>query len=276
MNKLLRANFSRLGKSRSFWIGMAVMLAFSLGYCLQQYRYNTLYHQEYGLDTVLFAPYIVTGILIAVFCSIFIGKEYGNGTIRNKLVVGHSRSSVYLANFITVTAAGLLMNLVYTATACALGIPLLGSLKSAGTIVLIFLLSGLLLTVALSAVFSMLALLNQNPAFVALFSTLGIFLALILAGYMYSRMQAPEFIEPYSLTIDGVVQAMEPEPNPNYLNDTQRSYYQFVMDLLPTGQAIQIAGMDVPHPERMPLFSALIIAAANIAGVYFFRRKDLK
>ena len=47
----------------------------------------------------------VVGILISIFYSLFLGTEYNDGTIRNKLIVGHKRETIYLASFITGTVA---------------------------------------------------------------------------------------------------------------------------------------------------------------------------
>jgi ABC-2 type transport system permease protein len=280
MNKLLCANFARLKRSKCFWICLAVMLVYSIIYCLSEYRNKIQYGYEASLDAVFCSPYIVVGILVAVFCSLFVGTEYSDGTIRNKLVVGHSRSSIYLANFVVCAVAGLLMNLIYLAITCALGIPLLGFFQADLSIMLILLLDGLLLTVAFAAVFSLLAMLNQNKALVATISTVAAFAAIFLFASLYSRMNEPEFLEPYSITIHSagqtVVQPGESIPNPNYLNDSQRAVVQFFLDFLPTGQAGQISGRDVPHPGLMPLYSIIIAVVMNAAGVLFFRRKDLR
>lgn len=50
-----------------------------------------------ALDDRFFAYSFFIGILSAIFCSLFTGTEYSDGTIRNKIVVGHSRISIYLS-----------------------------------------------------------------------------------------------------------------------------------------------------------------------------------
>ena len=36
------------------------------------------------------------GIILAVFCSLFIGTEHNDGTIRNKIIVGHEKSKLFI------------------------------------------------------------------------------------------------------------------------------------------------------------------------------------
>ncbi len=280
MNKLLRANFTRLKKSKGFWIGMAAMILYSLAFCLNEYLNKIQYGYNTSMDAAFFSPYIAVGILIAIFCSLFIGTEYSDGTIRNKLVVGHSRSSIYLANFVVCAVAGLLMNLAYLIATCALGIPLLGLLQTDFQIVLLLLLSGMLLTVACAAIFSLLSMLNHNKALVAVLCTVLAFAAILCAYLLDSKINAPEFLPSTSVTINSggqaVVQPGELVPNPSYLNNDERALYQAVMDFLPTGQAWQIAARNAPHLDLMFVYSGIIIVAANVFGILLFRRKDLK
>ena len=56
---------------------------------------------------------LMSGVVLSAFCSLFVGAEYSDGTIRNKIAVGHSRAAVYLANLVTCSAAGVLICLGY-------------------------------------------------------------------------------------------------------------------------------------------------------------------
>lgn len=65
-------------------------------------------------------------------------------------------------------------------------------------------------------------------------------------------------------------------PNPNYLQPVPRAVCRFPIDLLPTGQCLQISARSVEQFWRMPLLSLSAIAASTCAGLLLFRRKDLK
>ena len=65
-------------------------------------------------------------LIQAPFLSVYLGTEFSEGTIRNKLVAGHSRPAVYLSNLILCAIAGVLLCLGYIAAVLAVGLPLLG------------------------------------------------------------------------------------------------------------------------------------------------------
>lgn len=113
MRKLLHANFSRLLKSKIFWICGAIILAISVinAFNTVGYTNRLLYHGKAYIDGFMFtlAPY--TAIFSAVFITLFVGTEYADKTIRNKLIIGHTRTNIYLADFI-ICFAGSVMLLV--------------------------------------------------------------------------------------------------------------------------------------------------------------------
>ena len=67
-----------------------------------------------------------------------------------------------------------------------------------------------------------------------------------------------------------------PEPNPHYLTGLEREVYQFLYDLLPTGQSLQYTTLGFTDPAKLMGLSALVAAVFSAAGAALFRRKDLK
>lgn len=279
MRKLLHANFLRLKKDKYFWTGIVVMALYAIADCAGQYNNMTRYEMTVSYDGVFFASHMVIGMLIAAFCSLYIGTEYSDGTIRNKLIAGCDRKSIYLSNFITCTAAGGMMNTVYMLVAGILGIPLFGFFESSMGAVLMNLLNSVLMTAAFTAVFTMLSMLNQNKALVAVISMIGVFAAIILALYIAMKLGEKEFVDGavMSKTVgDTTTQTIQKIPNPMYLKPAQRAAHQFVLDLLPTGQSLQIASLSVRNPWTLGAYSLIITGVVNIVGVFCFKRKDLK
>ena len=104
MRNLLSANFARLRKSVLFWLGIAAMAVYAVIMLVSWYRTNQIILQSdrpemaMGMDQFLFSFIGLIGILLAAFVGLFLGTEYSDGALRSKLIVGHSRSTVYLSN----------------------------------------------------------------------------------------------------------------------------------------------------------------------------------
>lgn len=272
MHNLLKANFSRLKKDKVFWMGMAFMFCAGLFGVVQRFKNEPTAPP----DQLLFLFPVLIGIVSAAFCSLFIGTEYSDGTIRNKLIAGHTRSAIYLSGFIACAFAGILMCLSYLAAVAALGVPLLGLVAMNMQAVFILLLLGLLTVIASTALFTLLCMLNQNKASAAVLCILMVIALLVLSSAINARLDAPEYFEGYTMTDSSGQVTSQKMLNPQYLTGTQREVHQFFLDFLPTGQAIEIATLSTPHLYLMPLYSVFITIASTACGVLCFRKKDLK
>lgn len=51
---------------------------------------------------------------------------------------------------------------------------------------------------------------------------------------------------------------------------------QFIYDVNPGGQAIQCSTMQVVNLTRLPIYSLVIVILTTGAGVWIFKKKDLK
>ena len=275
MTKLLSANFLRLKKSHLFW----GILAF--GAALAGFRVYTLWrdHVDVGvvstLDDGLFTYAQLIGMTAAVFTSLFLGTEYSDGAIRNKVTSGCSRVSIYLAGSLTVFAASVLSLASYWVVALAMGIPLLAPLGMSAGQALFTVLGVLLMTAAFCAIFTCITMNCSSKAANAVACILLFFALLIASTYIYSRLDAPEYSADYIITVDGF-DMTEPVPNPRYLQPGPRAVFEFFRDLLPTGQGVQYSIGDTAHPARLLLCSLGLTAVFTGAGAALFRRKDLK
>lgn len=82
MTKLLKAGFFRLKKDTIFW----VFLFLSIGIAgITLYRFYDINLPK--LDRLINEYIWYIGLLMAIFVSIFVGKEYSEGIIRNKIIV---------------------------------------------------------------------------------------------------------------------------------------------------------------------------------------------
>ena len=90
MIKLLRAGFYRLKKEKLFWIFIIVSILVA-GYMF------TL--KVNSIDGIVNNYLAFIGLLIAIFVSIFVGKEHSEGIIRNKIIVRTYKKKNLLIKF---------------------------------------------------------------------------------------------------------------------------------------------------------------------------------
>lgn len=111
MLKLLRSNLTRIIKSPTFWICSAIYLIYGIiiAICgiVDQILGNEL------LYNVGFCGSPLTGYLILTFISIIIGADFNNKTIHNKILIGHSKSKIYLSNVLAFSICAIVLNLVF-------------------------------------------------------------------------------------------------------------------------------------------------------------------
>ncbi len=280
MNKLLSANFARLRKDRLFLFGIIAMFALAVYFRVSQYISVTNWGVIVTLDSLFFGYALFIGFAMAIFSSIFLGTEYSDGTIRNKLIVGHSRTNIYFANLITNIVAALLLCSAYLIASLGLGIPLLGFLEMETGLALQLFFMTILLAVAYSAIFTMLSMVCSNRTTVAVVSIILSFALIIIATDVYSKLAEPEFYPGITIVNEQGVQELESISNRRYLTGNKREIYQFIFDFIPSGQAMQISNpnMDIAliHPYMLPLSSLIISLVTTLIGVLVFRRKDFK
>lgn len=269
MLKLLRADFFCLRRSRTFWLCAAAAFVLSSLYMLRADADSMQTLDQNLLQVFPFLP-----ILHAAFVSLFLGLEYQDGTIRNKLIVGHSRIHVYLSRLLVsitgcfgILAAWALSILAGAAKFGWFASPARALVRNAAVI--------LLLTAALAAILTMLCMLLTNRAVSAVTAILLMFGLLALASTFYNALCEPETVSAAVVTANGF-EVGEPIPNPDYVSGTLRTVYQFAVDALPTGQSILLANQELEHPILALSASAGLVVLCSVVGMGAFRRKDLK
>lgn len=273
--KLLSADFSRLRKDKIFWLGTVFM--FGLGIFVVCTKYSDIihYNERELFDDALLAFVSIIGCCAAIFCSMFSGTEYSDGTIRNKLIVGHLRSSIYLSNWLTNIVAAIIMSIAFLISYCTLGTFLLEPPNAPLKKIVLLVFISIFTVIAYVSIFNMLAMLITRKSTAAVLCLLTFLGLLILAFVIKAKLDAPEFISEYRVTLNGIEQS-NPEPNPKYLQPAARRVYQFFLDILPTGQSIQLSSFDVLHPFLLIIYSTVINIATTAIGVFAFQKKNLK
>lgn len=275
MSKLFAAELSRMKKSRCFIYSMIFMLVLGIIMPLIQLNNMKQYGTSLMIENSFFAYTLFIGILLAVFSSFYIGTEFSDGTIRNKLIVGHNRTSIYLVNCLITMLAGCLMCLAYIITYTLLGIPLLGFFTVDLLILFLFILCSLFMSLAYSAIFTMIAMLVQNKSLTSVICILSAFVLLIGATYINSQLNQPKTFEAYSFNTGDSSSKTEIIENPRYLTGSKRAIYEFIYDFLPPCQAVQLSDMSAVHLWQMTLYSFIIIVIVTPLGICRLKKKDI-
>lgn len=226
------------------------------------------------LDHYYFNTLPFFGLFLSVFTSQFIGTEYSDGTIRNKIVIGHTRAEIYLSNLCVCLIAAFLLFAVW-AFSGMIGIPFLGTWSVGPSKLAEYLILSFLGIVMLTAIFTFISQLTLSKATSAILSILTALFLLMAASMIYNLLCEPETISEMAVTINGI-EAGAPMPNPNYVGGTLRTILQALLQILPTGQEILIADLEVSHPDLMILSSVLLTVIITSCGIVLFQKKDLK
>ena len=151
MLKLIRSNFARLLKSATFWIFFGAYALYSIllpiiasinidAETLAIPEQPSLLSLCYGAIGI---P--IPGIIIAVICCVFFSFDFQNGTLRNKLIIGHSRGQIYIANLLTMCVISLAMGAVYMLFFSCISLPVFGKIALPTKNTFILLLDGTLM-----------------------------------------------------------------------------------------------------------------------------------
>lgn len=276
MSKLLRSNFSRLWKDKIFWLCMGGMLIYAVAYMLNasQKTISPVTGEVYTLEHYYFMFLAYVGFFFAVITSMFLGTEYSDGTIRNKLIVGHTRTNVYLANLIVTFVASLLIMCVWFIGALV-GIPALGFFTFSPVKLAGYFLICVLLVATYSAINTFIAMLSSNKTATVLISIVLLICLIVCATTLYNALYEPETINSTSVMVNGVL-AGEEVPNPRYIGGTLRSIFNLLLVILPTGQSVNLAFLEMQRPITMIMSSLSVTVSVTALGIILFRKKDLK
>lgn len=301
MSRLLSANFARLFRSLWFWTCGLLMLLYSLWQAADvlSWAYNGIWAGERAdYVTSRLGDFTVPMLVVLpVLCALFLGAEYHNNTIRNKVVAGFRRRQIYLANLVTVLAAALIYAGAHVLVMTVAGLCIRTQSWDMGEYArrLLYCLPFILAVAAISTMLSMLIRLRALPVLVILLSVA----LLWLPQRIYMRLSSgPEDVVTegvYSIETrdsEGEVtvsywkddkevawEDLERVPNPKYVPEPRRSAYYFLIEALPGGQAFYLS--DSLNLERgsfleMAACSLTLAAASTALGLLLFKRKDLK
>ena len=298
MRKLLRANLTRLKKDKIFHLTMLALLvivAFVLYSCVSvsrtEWNPSESYEEEFpeadymeeytptSFEEKYFDSLPLSGFVLLVPISFFLGAEMSDGGARKKLSVGHTRAGVYFSDFLTslviVCAPFLiwLLGAVLGARLCGLGM-----LEKAEFVR--YLTVSFFSMLPLAAVFTLIGHLTDNKALPVVISMVMMLLLILLSAWVCNTLAEPERITYYEITAEGM-NLVEDVENPEYVGGTLRVVLPVLEILLPVCHQIRICSMwssivTLREAVLMIADAIALTAVLNAVGILLFRRKDLK
>lgn len=280
MRKLLSASFARLWKSKIFWTLEGFCFGFGVfAYALVAYNTHNLGPGwlEYEAHNYFYLLQIFIAVMIALFACFFIGTDYSDGTLRNKLSVGRSREEIYLSFLLTTFAAAFFFAAAYLLAVLLVGLPLSGTAVLTHVQAQPWRLLGCgLVIVEYAALFTMVSMLDSDKARNIVISLL-IAVILIFSGMMaYGKLSAPEYIQIVVPQSDGGILLKDGAPNPEYLTGTIRTVFAWLTTILPSGSTMLSLDKNCSFDWRNPICAATLTALLSVIGIGVFKKKDIK
>lgn len=257
MIKLLRADFIRLRKSlapRLCLVGMLLLAALFMVIQATSMEYTV------PLSRVIFLPMSLFGVATAAFVSAFVGTDFSDGFIRNKLLTASRRSDLVLSHIVVSCVACAIVYAVVTAFTAGIGRFFFENDVN-GADFFRNLLLGIGMSLATGCLFAVVTLLCGNKARAIIWCMALAFGMLFLCLHTNEVLVQTEYK-------DGVL-------NPHYVGGFRRAICGVLHDLNPCGQAAQLSAWEVWHPARAMLLDLLMVAGASALGCALFQRKDI-
>ena len=295
MFNLIRAEFRRMLDFKGFYIYL--ILSFLIG---------SFFMNEWGTfssyEVVILYFTMLYGFLASPFISLFVCRDHHDGTIRNKIIAGHSRSSILIAEYIVCFAAAMIIYGVYWTHVFINMKSDNGQFSFSSLMIIKFMLCCVLITAVYTALIVTAAMLIGSRASAVVWTLISLIL-LVLGSSLISSMVETDAMERIKKDI-GFYDVDEEA----LLSDTEREICVFFDDLLPFNQSMQLEhyvlfanlydndkinyGSEFKkfHEEKSKVcrkelikkstkflfVDAAFIAVITAFGVFFFRRKSLK
>lgn len=288
MIKLLRAGFFRLKKEIMFWLFIiATILVAGI-------RILTTSHDQ-PLDKFLYDYIVYIGLFIAMFVSVFVGKEHSEGIIRNKIIVGHNRISIYISKLIISIVVSVFCEFIYIAIMFLIGSKIYEPLQMPISQLSIIILNAVLIIITYCSIFNLISMICSEITISVVMSVV-IFVIMFVAEMIIGETaNQPKYITS-SIWDNGVRTIVSQDLNPNYPGDDIVNFAKTIYLLLPQGQANLIKDSKLTDSNekreqlytkeeieenikklyQMPIYSLIVISVINMGGLYLFSKKELK
>ncbi len=237
MTTLLRGDFLRFRKMKVVWYTLFGMIAMVIVMLLSSFL------NEAPLTTEPFQYLMYLGIIMAAPIGMFISSDYTNGTIRNKIIVGHNRSAVYMSKLLLCCSYALVVHVLCETVQFGVGIPLLGLENASGKAITV----NLILTVFI----------------VWVYASLSVFVAMTVKS---ATGMVASFLLNYALMMVSMLVIEFPD------SDVMKT----IAEILPTAQIMVFNSYETAtRPFLIIVISIVMIGLTTFGGLKIFKETDL-
>ena len=278
MRKLLNSEIQHIFKSNLFWLEILFFIGFSAFIVMVNYSPAVQSSESLiYLDDIFFNFYQMMAFAFAICISITVGTEYSDGVIRNKLIVGHTRRNLYFSTLLLHTAVSFLMIVIHGVVSYGLGYVLFGGFQMEFSRLVYIIACSALANFVFVALFVSISMNGSNKS-VTVVVTMVLYIAILyLTSFVGTRLSAEEMIyDGIQIFADGTMQLGELIKNPNYVSGMTRTVLEYIYDLIPAGQIIQMQSDKFVPCVRFPVLSTVLIVLNIAVGYLLFRKKDIK
>lgn len=281
MNSLLKAALYRLKLQKLFWI--LLVASFICGVV-----FGIISVSENDLDGLFIAPLF---LIMSIYVSLSIRQKYNDATIRNKVIVGHTKGTIFVAELIINACVCIVMMLtfIFPAFICCYSTLLSNTTRGKMLMALICL---LLASVVYATVFTLISCLISQKAIGAILCILFVFAMAFGANRLEFFIFQVENITIEQTNELGEIIGEEVRPNPSYIDGMTRKICVTVDSLIPNGQinnlmtylrsTLNTTGnreSKIFNEEMLPfypIYSVGLTVVLSCAGWLAFRKKELK
>ena len=275
MRKLIRADLHNLLKDKSFLI--ISVFSFVLGVFMPVMGYiNKIRYEEITVFEDGFFIFVsVFSLIIPACISLFVGKSFDWGTVRNKVCVGHSRIGIYFSFLITCLIGTIILVSLYFIPYLSLGSFLLEPMEIPLIAFVLCFMTSVIVLLSLTTL-SIAIVENIESRVVSMAIILVVVIVLLMVGSLAVQMlMEPEMITNSMTLKDGEFVFADPYPNPRYVKESQRWIWEGVRDSTLGGQIQQITALEC-NWTSISLYSVISGILWSIIGFILFNKKDLK
>lgn len=277
MNRLLKVLGKRMVRDKIFLLAVSVTFILALYISLinaPDFAEKAKAGEDVSLENFYYNLAPSLGLIYASFVSLFLGVEHSDGTLRNKLIAGHSRYSVFISSFIA-SFIGCLTIMVAWLIGSLPGLFYFNGFSFGWKTYFLYILVSVCGVLLYAAIFSAMSMLVPNKAVGAVASLILWFILLFLGSWIVNMLNTPEMTYDY-IQQGGAWVPGELHPNPDYVGGMKRNILEEISHILPVCPPMQMASGKLEKPVLDTVYALVATVITLCVGCIAFKKKDLK